>query len=260
MQVRRWETCQCDGQRICAVQDACERYICSNPNVINIHSFIANLRYVIHGRKIIGVALLLTTRRALRPYEKLAIRNRYQRLLWLACYRGSETSHCTYISQRPSNLYVLGHVHCLGPVSTPRGCIDPSRPWGRGCTCVSFGFSLLIMSSNWPLLQGTMLLFMHELWPIGLRVHTICTLLKTQTITSQGYVRATCVYHGSSNSTFIQRQDEAVDTILEWLQMQQTRQLKSGIWNTGVRGKLWYGRWCTVWWRNFHPSLPASHR
>jgi hypothetical protein len=36
----------------------------------------------------------------------------------------------------------------------------------------------------------------------------------------------------------MQRQDEIVDTILEWWQMQQHEQLKSGIWKTGVKGKL----------------------
>jgi hypothetical protein len=35
-----------------------------------------------------------------------------------------------------------------------------------------------------------------------------------------------------------QRQDEVVNTVLEWCQALKSGQLKSGIWKTGTRGKL----------------------
>jgi len=41
-----------------------------------------------------------------------------------------------------------------------------------------------------------------------------------------------------ADHNFTERQDETVDTILEWWQMQQRGQLKSGIWKTGIRVKL----------------------
>jgi len=41
-----------------------------------------------------------------------------------------------------------------------------------------------------------------------------------------------------ADHNFTGRQDETVDTILEWWQMLQCRQLRSGIWQTGVRGNL----------------------
>jgi len=41
-----------------------------------------------------------------------------------------------------------------------------------------------------------------------------------------------------ADHNFTSQQDETVDIILEWWQMQQCGQLQSGIWNTGVLGKL----------------------
>jgi hypothetical protein len=39
-------------------------------------------------------------------------------------------------------------------------------------------------------------------------------------------------------TVLLQRHDEIVETILEWWQVQQRGQLKSGIWQTGIQGKL----------------------
>jgi len=41
-----------------------------------------------------------------------------------------------------------------------------------------------------------------------------------------------------ADHNFTGHRDETVDTILEWWQMQQRGQLKSGIWKTGIQGKL----------------------
>jgi len=41
-----------------------------------------------------------------------------------------------------------------------------------------------------------------------------------------------------ADHNFTGRQDEIVDTVLDWWQIQQSGKLKSGIWKTGTRGKL----------------------
>jgi hypothetical protein len=40
------------------------------------------------------------------------------------------------------------------------------------------------------------------------------------------------------SSSLTQRHEETVDAILDWWKMQQLGQLKAGIWQTGVQGKL----------------------
>ena len=106
----------------------------------------------------------------------------------MACYRRTQTSYWSGLRRWPPRLYVLGYVNSLGPISPPSGC--PQSAWhtrsDRAC-----------VSSNWIFiqwrwvdpLQGMMLLFMHELFPIGPRVHITCTWLKMPIITLPMFVR-----------------------------------------------------------------------
>lgn len=32
--------------------------------------------------------------------------------------------------------------------------------------------------------------------------------------------------------------EEVVDTVLEWIQQQDRKELKTGVWHTGIKGKL----------------------
>lgn len=47
-----------------------------------------------------------------------------------------------------------------------------------------------------------------------------------------------CIQRFSVDAIYSQRQDEVVNTVLEWCQALKSGQLKSGIWKTGARGKL----------------------
>lgn len=61
---------------------------------------------------------------------------------------------------------------------------------------------------------------------------------KKQITTSQGYVPKCLLTTMNVSLVSLQMPEEVIETVLEWLELQQQNRLSTGVWHTGVKGKL----------------------